>query len=99
MLGGRLDWAINIAQYHVTVIGVSANVFGAAGFPAREIPSFTWGAGREIEEYRLEKAVRVASIVTGRRSVRFGSAGERLFAELHRATGERRAARFGAASL
>jgi UDP-N-acetylglucosamine diphosphorylase/glucosamine-1-phosphate N-acetyltransferase len=97
LIGDHSKTAIHTRLNTGTVIGVSANVFGT-GFPSKEIPSFTWGAGPEMEEYRLEKAIRVASIVTGRRSVRFGSVGERLFGELHRATAGRRAARFGAKS-
>jgi hypothetical protein len=52
-----------------------------------------------MREYRLEKAIEVASIVTARRDVVFGPHGEALFGALHRATAERRAALFGAAKL
>jgi UDP-N-acetylglucosamine diphosphorylase/glucosamine-1-phosphate N-acetyltransferase len=98
LVGDHSKTAIHTRLNTGTVIGVSANVFGA-GFPPKEIPSFTWGGGAETHEYRLEKAVQVASIVTARRDVVFGAHGEALFAALHRATADRRAALFGAAKL
>ncbi|MGH2570129.1 MAG: putative sugar nucleotidyl transferase [bacterium] len=98
LVGDHSKTAIHTQLNTGTVIGVSANVFGG-GFPPKEIPSFTWGSGPEMREYRLDKAVQVASIVTARRDVVFGAHGEALFAALHRATAERRAALFGAAKL
>jgi UDP-N-acetylglucosamine diphosphorylase/glucosamine-1-phosphate N-acetyltransferase len=98
LIGDHSKTAIHTQLNTGTVIGVSANVFGA-GFPAKEIPSFTWGAGTELQEYRLEKAVRVASTVTARRDVPFGEHGRALFAVLHEATADRRAASFGASRL
>jgi UDP-N-acetylglucosamine diphosphorylase/glucosamine-1-phosphate N-acetyltransferase len=98
LVGDHSKTAIHTRLNTGTVIGVSANVFGS-DFPPREIPSFTWGGGPEMREYRLEKAIEVASIVTARRDVVFGPHGEALFGALHRATAERRAALFGAAKL
>jgi len=98
LIGDHSKTAIHTRLNTGTVVGVSANVFGA-GFPGREIPSFTWGSGPELREYRLEKAVRVAAVVTARRDVAFGDHGAALFAALHRATADRRAALFGAARL
>jgi UDP-N-acetylglucosamine diphosphorylase / glucose-1-phosphate thymidylyltransferase / UDP-N-acetylgalactosamine diphosphorylase / glucosamine-1-phosphate N-acetyltransferase / galactosamine-1-phosphate N-acetyltransferase len=52
-----------------TVIGVSCNVFGS-GFPARYLPSFSWGeAARGFTEYRLDKALEVSEAMMQRRGV------------------------------
>jgi UDP-N-acetylglucosamine diphosphorylase/glucosamine-1-phosphate N-acetyltransferase len=50
-----------------TVVGVSCNVFGA-GYLPRFIPSYAWGGPTEFQEYRLEKALRVAEAVMQRRN-------------------------------
>ena len=50
-----------------TVVGVSANVFGA-GFQDKHIPSFTWGgADTEYVDYRFEKAIEVINATMKRR--------------------------------
>ena len=80
-----------------TVIGVSVNVFGP-GMPPREIPSFSWGGGSEWQEYRLEKAIRVARTVTARRDVEFAAAEEAVFGVLHRVEASRRRRLVGGSS-
>lgn len=52
-----------------TVVGVSANLYGA-GFHKNFIPSFTWGEPGNLKTYKLEKATEVAEIVMGRREVK-----------------------------
>lgn len=50
-----------------TVVGVSANVFGA-GFQAKHIPSFTWGGQSEgYVPYRFSKALEVIQATMARR--------------------------------
>jgi UDP-N-acetylglucosamine diphosphorylase/glucosamine-1-phosphate N-acetyltransferase len=50
-----------------TVIGVSANVFGA-GFQAKFIPSFSWGGNAEgYADYRFDKAKEVINATLARR--------------------------------
>ena len=54
-----------------TVVGVSANVFGA-GFQPKFIPSFSWGgADSGFTPYRIEKAVQVAREAFIRRTIPF----------------------------
>lgn len=51
-----------------TVVGVSANVFGA-GFQEKHVPSFTWGGKTEgYELYRFEKAIQVINATMSRRN-------------------------------
>lgn len=59
-----------------TVVGVSANVFGA-GFQHKHIPSFSWGGAAEgITPYRIEKALQVAKEAFIRRNKVFDDAEE-----------------------
>lgn len=54
-----------------TVVGVSANVFGA-GYQPKFIPSFSWGgADSRFTPYRVEKAVQVAREAFIRRNKAF----------------------------
>jgi hypothetical protein len=96
LIGDHSKTAIHTSLNTGTVIGVSANVFGV-GFPPKEVPSFTWGSGDGATEYRLDKAVAVAKVVTERRGVAFGSAEEALLASIFDATASRREALLKAA--
>ncbi len=58
-----------------TLVGFSSNVFGA-GYHDKFIPSFSWG---QKEVYHLEKAIRTAKVVMGRRNVEFKDAHKMLF--------------------
>lgn len=58
-----------------TVMGFSSNVFNG-GFQRKFIPSFQWG---ESDMYHLEKAINTATVVMGRRSVKFTQAHKKLF--------------------
>jgi UDP-N-acetylglucosamine diphosphorylase/glucosamine-1-phosphate N-acetyltransferase len=91
LIGDHSKTAIHTSLNTGTVIGVSANVFGA-GFPPKEIPSFTWGAGEHAVEYRLDKAVAVAKVVTERRGISLGTADQALLAAVFEATSARREA-------
>lgn len=51
-----------------TVVGVSANIFGA-GFPRNFIPSFSWGGSQGLITYKLNKVFEVAELVMKRRGL------------------------------
>lgn len=89
LIGDHTKTAIHTRLNTGTVIGVSANVF-CPDFPAKEVPSFTWGGGDSRQEYRLSRAVRVAERVMSRRGVEFAPPDEALFAHLHGETAEPR---------
>ncbi len=65
-----------------TVMGVFCNVYGS-GFHDRVIPSFSWGTPNDYQEYRLEKALRVAEAVMARRSVTLSEAEREVLARIH----------------
>ncbi|MCJ8208905.1 glucose-1-phosphate thymidylyltransferase [Mucilaginibacter sp. RS28] len=52
-----------------TVVGVSANVFGA-GYPNNFIPDFSWGGAEGMETYALNKVFETAAKVYERREHR-----------------------------
>lgn len=53
-----------------TVVGVSANVFGA-GYPRNFIPDFAWGGAQGFDLYALNKAFETAEKVYERRGRQF----------------------------
>ncbi len=81
-MGDHAKSAIGTLFNTGTVVGFSANVFGA-GFPPKHVPSFTWGSGEGAAPYELEKALAVARTVMGRRQVDMEPADEVLFRSLH----------------
>ncbi len=61
--------AINTMFNTGTVVGVSANVFGA-GFPRNFIPDFAWGGAQGYEVYSLKRMFETAGKVFARRDHR-----------------------------
>ncbi|MEX0746355.1 MAG: putative sugar nucleotidyl transferase [Rhodothermales bacterium] len=66
VMGDHSKTGINTMFNTGTVVGVFCNLFGA-GFMPRFIPCFSWGGAGEFQEYRLDKALRVAEAVMARR--------------------------------
>jgi UDP-N-acetylglucosamine diphosphorylase/glucosamine-1-phosphate N-acetyltransferase len=69
-----------------TVVGVGANIFGG-GFPPTHVPSFSWGGGEKMEEYRLDKMFETSEKVFARRSMEFSQAEKDILAEVRRQCG------------
>ena len=68
-----------------TVIGVSANIFGA-GFPRNFIPDFAWGGAQGFGVYTLEKMFETAEKVYVRRDATFDDTEKRLLSEVFEIT-------------
>jgi len=68
IMGDHSKCGINTMFNTGTVVGVSANLFGA-GFHRNFVPSFTWGGPSGYITYQLKKAVEVAKIVMSRRDI------------------------------
>lgn len=66
MMGDHSKCGINTMFNTGTVVGVSANIFGA-GFPRPFVPSYAWGGGSGFSTFRLDKAIEVADRVMQRR--------------------------------
>ncbi|MGZ3822535.1 MAG: GlmU family protein [Mucilaginibacter sp.] len=61
--------AINTMFNTGTVVGVSANIFGA-GFPRNFVPDFSWGGAQGYEVYTLKKMFETTEKVFARRDHR-----------------------------
>ena len=70
IFGDHSKCGINTMFNTGTVVGVSANIFGA-GFPRNFVPSFSWGGASGFTEYKLETAFEVMERVMARRHVDF----------------------------
>ena len=67
IMGDHSKCAINTMFNTGTVVGVSANIYGA-GFPRNFVPSFSWGGPAGFDTYSLPKALNTANRVLGRRN-------------------------------
>ena len=70
MMGDHSKCGINTMFNTGTVVGVSANIFGA-GFPRNFVPSFSWGGAAGFTVYMTRKAFETARLVMSRRGVDF----------------------------
>jgi hypothetical protein len=76
-MGDHSKCGINTMLNTGTVIGVSANVFGA-DFPPKFIPSFSWGSAKEMETYHFKKSIKTAETVMARRNQKLTDVDERI---------------------
>jgi len=77
MMGDHSKCGINTMFNTGTVVGVSANIFGA-GFPRNFVPSFSWGGASGFTTYITKKAFETARIVMSRRNVEFGEQDQKI---------------------
>lgn len=78
IMGDHSKCAINTMFNTGTVVGVSANIFGA-GFPRNFIPSFSWGGDHGMSVYKLEKAFETMELVMERRDVSLSEEDREIF--------------------
>ena len=82
--------AINTMFNTGTVVGVSANVFGA-GFPRNFVPDFAWGGAQGFEVYTLKKMFETTTKVFERRDHRdFNQTEKDILAKVFELTEEHR---------
>ncbi len=67
IMGDHSKCGINTMFNTGTVVGVSANIFGA-GYPRNFIPSFSWGGSDGLSVYPLDRAIETAEKVMQRRN-------------------------------
>jgi UDP-N-acetylglucosamine diphosphorylase/glucosamine-1-phosphate N-acetyltransferase len=68
IMGDHSKCGINTMFNTGTVVGVSANIFGA-GFPRNFLPSFSWGGPQGYETYDLKKAFYTVERVLARKEM------------------------------
>ena len=81
MMGDHSKCGINTMFNTGSVVGVSANIFGA-GYPRNFIPSFSWGGSSGMQTYNTKKAFEVAAIVMARRGLEFDAQQEAILDEV-----------------
>ncbi len=91
IMGDHSKSGINTMFNTGTVVGVSANVFGA-GFPRNFIPSFSWGGAGGITEYKLDRAFETAERVMARRKIELDSVERDILTHIYEATQDHRKA-------
>ncbi|MBI3136810.1 MAG: GlmU family protein [Bacteroidetes bacterium] len=82
IMGDHSKTGINTMLNTATVVGVSANIFGA-GFPAKHVPSFTWGGAESSTRFKLDKAFEVATNMMQRRNLALTAADKKILSHLH----------------
>lgn len=68
LMGDHSKCGINTMFNTGTVVGVSANIFGA-GFPDKYIPSFSWGGADGFVTHEFDKAMETARRMMERRGM------------------------------
>ena len=81
-MGDHSKCAINTMFNTGTIVGVSANIFGA-GFPRNFIPSFSWGGPQGVEDYSLSKAIKTAEIVYNRRNIPLSDIDKKILSKIY----------------
>ncbi|MGB1307109.1 MAG: glucose-1-phosphate thymidylyltransferase, partial [Flavobacteriales bacterium] len=85
IMGDHSKCGINTMFNTGTVVGVSANVFGA-GFPRNFVSSFSWGGSAGYMTYRLNKVFEVAEKVMQRRAIEFNQVEKDILTEVFELT-------------
>lgn len=85
IMGDHSKCAIDTMFNTGTVVGVSANIFGA-GFQRNFIASFTWGGTSGHTNYSIKKAMEVAEIVFKRRRRNFDTIERDLLTSVYNLT-------------
>jgi len=77
IMGDHSKCGINTMFNTGTVVGVSANIFGA-GFPRNFIPSFSLGGAAGMSTYRMVKVLETATLVMERRGIALSEADRQI---------------------
>lgn len=85
MMGDHSKCGINTMFNTGTVVGVSANVFGA-GFPRNYIANFTWGGAQGTQKYMINKALQTAEIVMQRRQIELSETDKAILEHIYNDT-------------
>ncbi len=89
IMGDHSKCGINTMFNTGTVVGVSANIFGA-GFPRNFIPSFTWGGSSGFSTYTIGKSFETASKVMARRNQELTEVEKDILKHIFEASSEHR---------
>ena len=80
-MGDHSKCGINTMFNTATVVGVSCNIYGG-GFPAKFLPSFSWGGADELVPFKLDKAIEAANQMMVRRGLELTKGDLEIFEKL-----------------
>ncbi len=89
IMGDHSKCGINTMFNTGTVVGVSANIFGA-GFPRNFIPSFSWGGHAGLSEYKTDTAFDVMTKVMERRNIALSETDKKIMSHIFEITAKYR---------
>lgn len=81
IMGDHTKTAINTMFNTGTIVGYSCNIFGA-GFPAKYLPSFSWGGSDAVTTYDLQRSIETARRAMLRREYNMTEQDEKLFRKI-----------------
>ncbi|MGE5498798.1 MAG: GlmU family protein [Syntrophothermus sp.] len=81
IMGDHTKTAINTMFNTGTIVGYSCNIFGA-GFPAKYLPSFSWGGSDAVTTYDLQRSIETARRAMQRRDYNMTEQDEKLFRKI-----------------
>lgn len=87
IMGDHSKCGINTMFNTGTVVGVSANIFGA-GFPRNFVPSFSWGGAQGFTVYQLPRAYETIEKVLQRRNLILTEVDKRILQKVFEFTEE-----------
>jgi UDP-N-acetylglucosamine diphosphorylase/glucosamine-1-phosphate N-acetyltransferase len=90
-LGDHVKTGIGTMLNTGAVIGAGSNVFGGL-MPPSVVPPFSWGAGRDLTEYRFDKFIETAEAAMARRDEALTPGMRRVLAQAWASTRARRSA-------
>lgn len=90
-LGDHVRTGIGTLLDTGTVVGAGSNLFGG-GMPPRDVPPFSWSAGSELVEYRLDRFLETAGRVMARRGVKMTHGVQNVYRRAFRTTAPLRTA-------
>ena len=88
-MGDHSKTAINTIFNTGTIVGPACNIFGS-GFPARNIPAFTFGGVEKNDINRIDKALETAHLSMKRRNVEFSDEHYKVFEYVYKLTEKER---------
>jgi UDP-N-acetylglucosamine diphosphorylase/glucosamine-1-phosphate N-acetyltransferase len=88
-MGDHSKCGINTMFNTGTVVGVSANIYGA-GFPPKFVPSFSWGGAEGWQTYDPQRALETAARVLARRNLKLDEEERTLLLDVFHRTAPQR---------
>lgn len=86
LMGDHSKCGINTMFNTGTVVGVSCNIYGG-DFPAKYIPSFSWGGSDGFTVYGFDKAMETATRMMARRGKTLSTAEIEMYRSIYNARG------------